>query len=64
MKDEGEILFKIKEFKEKIRLIEDKKNKELAKPFRERDGRLLRFLDREHNVYDFSLAQFEWLLSV
>jgi hypothetical protein len=64
MKDETEVLYRIKEFREKIRLIEDRRNKELSKPFRERDDRLLRFLDREYNVYEFSLIQFEWVLSI
>jgi hypothetical protein len=64
MKDETEVLSRIKEFREKIRLIEDRRNKELSKPFRERDDRLLRFLDREYNVYEFSLIQFEWVLSI
>jgi hypothetical protein len=44
-------------------LLEEKKNEELQKPITKRDTRLLTFIDREQKLYDFALAQFEWLLS-
>ena len=44
-------------------LLQEKKNEELQKPITKRDTRLLTFIDREQKLYDFALAQFEWLLS-
>jgi len=64
MKYATEISTRIMELKEKIRVIEEERNKELKKPFDKRNIRLLSFLYKEYSVYEFSMSQLEWVLSL
>jgi hypothetical protein len=63
MINENQIFRKIEEFKEKILLLEEKKQEEAKKSFGTRDLRLLYFFNREQKVYEFAAVQLQWVLS-
>jgi hypothetical protein len=63
MKDVPEIAEKILEMKKYIDKIEARRQEELKKSIEKRDVRLMMFLNRESNVYEFALCQLEWVLS-
>jgi len=63
MRHEIEVLSRIKEFDRKIQVLEEKRLQELAKPYNERDYRLLKFISKEHLLYTFSKTQLEWTLA-
>jgi|HubBroStandDraft_5_1064220.scaffolds.fasta_scaffold193925_2 hypothetical protein len=63
MKTEAEMLGRIEEIRKKMEILEEKTREEMSKKFNQRDYRLLRFLDRERNVYEYSLSLMEWIIS-
>ncbi|HYC29678.1 MAG TPA: hypothetical protein VEB42_12690 [Chitinophagaceae bacterium] len=63
MKREMEVISRLTELQSMVRMLEDKRREELSKPCDQRDYRLIRFLNREFSVYEFSVAQLQWLLS-
>ncbi|MBO9201554.1 MULTISPECIES: hypothetical protein [Niastella] len=63
MRQETEILEKIEELRTNLNNIVEKADAEMTKPYAKRDLRLLRFLNREKNVWQFALQQMEWLLA-
>ena len=63
MRSESEIIARINELKANLQLIDDRLQEEMSIHFRKRDYRLLRFLYKEKSVWEFTLAQMEWLLS-
>ena len=63
MRHEIEILSRVQEFDQRILVLDEKRRQEMAKPYNERDYRLLKFLNKEHALYAFSKAQLEWALT-
>jgi len=63
MRTETEILSRIEELRKKMELLEEKTREEMGKQFKQRDYRLLLFLDKERKAYDHSLSLIEWILS-
>jgi hypothetical protein len=63
MKEAPEISEKILEMKEYIVKIEARRQQELKKEMYKRDLKLMRFLNRESNVYEYAISQLEWILS-
>jgi hypothetical protein len=61
MKSEIEIFTRINELKANILIIEKRTREELEKNYRERDDRLLNFLDKERSVWEYALKQIEWV---
>lgn len=62
MRTEHEIIDKLEELRCHLAIILDRANEEMAKPYLNRDQRLLRFLNKEKSVWEFSLLQLKWLL--
>lgn len=63
MKSRQEIIGRIDELRTRILLIEQSIQREMEKEFDQRDYVLLKFLNREQNVYEFGILQIEWILS-
>ena len=63
MRSECAINEQIDAILEKLNTLITKRNEEMEKPFGKRDHRLLMFINRECNVYNYSLTQLRWLLS-
>jgi hypothetical protein len=63
MRSEIEINQRIDAIQENVNMLIKKRDEEMEKPFEKRDHRLLIFINREYNVYNYSLSQFNWLLS-
>lgn len=63
MKQTSEITERIAEFKEKIRIVDEKLNEELQKNHRKRNLRLMKFLKKEQEVWGMGLSQLEWFLT-
>ena len=63
MRSEVEINGRINAILENVNMLLKKREEEMAKPFEERDHRLLKFINMECNVYNYSLSQLRWLLS-
>jgi hypothetical protein len=63
MRTEAEVCRRTAEIREKLSCILEKTSAEMAKPYTQRDYRLLRFLNREQHVWMFALTQMEWLLT-
>jgi hypothetical protein len=64
MKDELDIIKRIEELRDTMKMLENKKVDELKKSFKDRDYRLLRFLHKEYSVYDFAVSQLEWVFTI
>ena len=64
MKCEVEISLRIMELKKNIRIVDKRRSEELEKPFSRRDRRLLLFLNKESDIYQYALLQLEWALSL
>jgi hypothetical protein len=62
MRTEAEILLKIEELQHNLAGILERAKEEMRKPYLARDQRLLRFLNREKNVWEYALLQLKWLL--
>jgi hypothetical protein len=63
MRSEIEINERIDAILQNVNLLLKKREEELEKPFEKRDHRLLIFINREYNVYNYCLSQLRWLLS-
>lgn len=63
MRSETEIHTRTEEIRSNLARILEKTTEEIEKPYNERDYRLLKFLNRERNVWEFALQQMEWLLT-
>lgn len=63
MRSEAEIHTRTEEIRSNLARILEKTTEEIEKPYNERDYRLLKFLNRERNVWEFALQQMEWLLT-
>lgn len=63
MRIESDIRERITDYKRKLALIETRMAEELSKEAASRDFNVLRFLLMEKNVWQFSLAQLEWVLA-
>jgi hypothetical protein len=63
MRTEFEINERIDTILQNVNLLLKKRNEELEKPFEKRDHRLLIFINKEYNVYNYCLSQLRWLLS-
>jgi|GEM_PF-3647104 len=62
MRNEYEIELKEGEIQQRLSRVLHGMEEEMQKPHRERNFRLLHFLDREKNVWEFALAQINWIL--
>lgn len=63
MRIESDIRERMTDYKRKLALIETRMAEELRKEATSRDFNVLRFLLMEKNVWEFSLAQLEWVLA-
>jgi hypothetical protein len=63
MRTEYEITERINAILENVDTLSKKRDEEMEKPFEKRDHRLLYFINRECNVYSYSLSQLTWLFS-
>jgi hypothetical protein len=63
MRSEFEINERINSVLENVTILLKKRDEELGKTFENRDHGLLQFINRECNVYNYSLSQLRWLLS-
>jgi hypothetical protein len=59
-----EISLRLLELNKTLQLLKDRMKEELGKPFGKRDRRLLQFIHKESSVYEFAVAQLEWVLSL
>ncbi len=57
------IVSRIATYREKIRLITNSQDEELKKNYRDRDQRLLLFLNREYCVYKFAIDEMTAILN-
>jgi hypothetical protein len=55
---------KIKEFEERLQLLEFKMSEEMQKPYQIRENRLLEFIYKEKSVYDFAILELKDLIEV
>jgi hypothetical protein len=63
MRSEIEINERINAILQNVNILLKKRDEELEKPFEKRDHRLLVFINREYNVYNYCLSQLQWLFS-
>jgi|GEM_PF-2160116 hypothetical protein len=63
MKSEQDIIDRMEELKEKLLILDEKKDLELKKFYKERDNQLLIFIYEESCKYNHSLLQLQWLFS-
>lgn len=61
MRSEYEVKERINSILETVNMLLKKKEEEMEKAFDERDHKLLKFINRECNVYYYSLSQLKWL---
>lgn len=63
MKNEQDIIDRMEELKEKLIILDEKKNNELKKFYKERNMQLLMFIYEESSKYSHTLSQLQWLLA-
>lgn len=61
MRSEYEVNERINTILEKVNMLLKKREEEMGKSFEERDHKLVKFINRECNVYYYSLSQLRWL---
>ena len=63
MKSTERIGIRIDELRCNIRIIQEKMLAEQSKPVEQRNGTLMKFLDREKNAWEQALLEMEWVLT-
>jgi hypothetical protein len=63
MKNELQIVKRIDELRSDLTLLEKTKSDEMGKRFNQRDYRLLKFISKERDRYQFAIDQLEWMLN-
>lgn len=63
MRNETELQAKLEEIRINLHLVQEKAKTEMDKPYNRRDYKLLKFLNREKNVWEYALLQMEWVLA-
>lgn len=63
MRNETEIQAKLNEIRNNLSMVTERAKTEMDKPYPGRDYKLLKFLNREKNVWEYALLQMEWVLA-